>query len=189
MILLIDNFDSFTFNLVQALGGLGAELKVVRNDAITVAQVEALRPERIVLSPGPGNPLQAGVCLELIRAFAGRLPLLGVCLGHQCIGQVFGARVERAPVPVHGKTARIQHSGQGLFRGMPLPFVAARYHSLVVERDSLPACLEVTAWAEGLVMGLRHRELPWLEGVQFHPESFLTEEGSRLLANFLAAGR
>jgi para-aminobenzoate synthetase component II len=189
VILLIDNFDSFTFNLVQALGGLGAELKVMRHDAITVAQVEALRPERIVISPGPCTPDEAGVSMELIRAFAGRVPLLGVCLGHQCIGQVFGARVVRAPVPVHGKTAAIEHTGQGVFRGMPQPFTAARYHSLVVDRATLPACLEVTAWHDGLIMGLRHRERPWLEGVQFHPESFLTQDGKRLLGNFLTAGR
>lgn len=189
MILLIDNFDSFTFNLVQALGGLGAELKVVRNDALTVAQAEALRPERIVISPGPCTPHEAGISLDIIRAFAGRVPLLGVCLGHQCIGQVFGGRVVRAPVPVHGKTAAVEHTGQGLFQGMPQPFLAARYHSLVVDRATLPECLEVTAWHEGLIMGMRHRELPGLEGVQFHPESFLTQDGKRLLGNFLAAGR
>ncbi len=187
MILLIDNFDSFTFNLVQALGSLGAELKVVRNDAITVPQVEALRPDHIVISPGPCTPREAGVSLELIRALGGRVPLLGVCLGHQCIGQVFGGQVVRAPVPVHGKTAAIEHTGQGLFRDMPQPFVAARYHSLVVDRATLPECLEITAWHEGLIMGMRHRELPRLEGVQFHPESFLTQDGKRLLANFLAA--
>ncbi len=189
MILLIDNFDSFTFNLVQALGSLGAELKVVRNDAITVSQVEALRPDHIVISPGPCTPREAGVSLDIIRAFAGRVPLLGVCLGHQCIGQVFGGQVVRAPVPVHGKTAAVEHQGQGLFRDMPRPFVAARYHSLVVDRATLPGCLEVTAWYDGLIMGLRHRELPGLEGVQFHPESFLTQDGKRLLANFLATGR
>jgi anthranilate synthase component 2/para-aminobenzoate synthetase component 2 len=189
VILLIDNFDSFTFNLVQALGSLGAELKVVRNDAITVSQVEALRPDHIVISPGPCTPREAGVSLDIIRAFAGRVPLLGVCLGHQCIGQVFGGQVVRAPVPVHGKTAAVEHQGQGLFRDMPRPFVAARYHSLVVDRATLPGCLEVTAWYDGLIMGLRHRELPGLEGVQFHPESFLTQDGKRLLANFLATGR
>lgn len=189
MILLIDNFDSFTFNLVQALGTLGAELKVVRNDAVTVADVEALMPSHIVISPGPCTPNEAGVSLDVIRAFAGRVPLLGVCLGHQCIGQVFGAKVVRAPVPVHGKTAEVEHAGQGVFRGLPVPFTAARYHSLVVDRDSLPPSLEVTAWQGGLVMGLRHRELPGLEGVQFHPESFLTREGPRLLANFLEPGR
>lgn len=188
MILLIDNFDSFTFNLVQALGVLGAELKVVRNDAITVAQVEALRPDHIVISPGPCTPAEAGVSLDVIRTFGGRVPLLGVCLGHQCLGQVFGARVVRAPVPVHGKTAEVEHSGRGVFRGLPHPFTAARYHSLVVERATLPECLEVTAWHEGLIMGMKHRELPRLEGVQFHPESFLTQDGKRLLANFLSAG-
>lgn len=187
MILLIDNFDSFTFNLVQALGAQGARLKVVRNDAITVADIEALKPDRIVISPGPGTPDDAGVSLEVIRAFGGRVPLLGVCLGHQCLGQVFGAKVVRAPVPVHGKTAEVRHAGQGVFRGLPDPFTAARYHSLVVDRESLPDGLEVTAWHEGLIMGMRHRELPSLEGVQFHPESFLTTHGPRLLANFLAA--
>lgn len=188
MILLIDNFDSFTFNLVQALGSLGAELRVVRNDAITVPQVKALRPDHIVISPGPGTPREAGVSLEVIRAFGGRVPVLGVCLGHQCIGQVFGGQVVRAPVPVHGKTAAVEHTGVGIFRDMPRPFVAARYHSLVVERATLPECLEVTAWHEGLIMGMKHRELPRLEGVQFHPESFLTQDGKRLLANFLSAG-
>ncbi|RKH15019.1 aminodeoxychorismate/anthranilate synthase component II [Corallococcus sp. CA047B] len=185
MILLIDNFDSFTFNLVQALGALGATLKVVRNDALTVAQAQALHPSHVVISPGPKTPDEAGVSLDVIRAFAGRVPLLGVCLGHQSIGQVFGAKVVRAPVPVHGKTAEVEHRGQGVFRGLPQPFIAARYHSLVVDRDSLPGCLEVTAWSGDLVMGLRHRELAGLEGVQFHPESFLTREGPRLLANFL----
>ncbi|MCY1044792.1 aminodeoxychorismate/anthranilate synthase component II [Corallococcus sp. bb12-1] len=185
MILLIDNFDSFTFNLVQALGSLGATLQVVRNDALTVAQAQALRPSHVVISPGPKTPDAAGVSLDIIRAFAGRVPLLGVCLGHQSIGQVFGAKVVRAPVPVHGKTAEVEHRGQGIFRGLPQPFTAARYHSLVVDRDSLPECLEVTAWSGDLVMGLRHRELAGLEGVQFHPESFLTREGPRLLANFL----
>ncbi|RYZ41462.1 MAG: aminodeoxychorismate/anthranilate synthase component II [Myxococcaceae bacterium] len=185
MILLIDNFDSFTFNLVQALGALGATLQVVRNDALTVAQAQALRPSHVVISPGPKTPDAAGVSLDIIRAFAGHVPLLGVCLGHQSIGQVFGAKVVRAPVPVHGKTVEVEHRGQGVFRGLPRPFTAARYHSLVVERDSLPECLEVTAWSGDLVMGLRHRDLPGLEGVQFHPESFLTREGPRLLANFL----
>ena len=185
MILLIDNFDSFTFNLVQALGALGATLKVVRNDALTVAEARALQPSHVVISPGPKTPDAAGVSLDVIRAFAGRVPLLGVCLGHQGIGQVFGAKVVRAPVPVHGKTAEVEHRGQGVFRGLPQPFTAARYHSLVVDRDSLPECLEVTAWSGDLVMGLRHRELANLEGVQFHPESFLTREGPRLLANFL----
>ncbi|MBU8894143.1 anthranilate/aminodeoxychorismate synthase component II [Corallococcus sp. H22C18031201] len=189
MILLVDNFDSFTFNLVQAFGALGAELLVRRNDALTVADVEALRPSHLVISPGPCTPNEAGVSLALIRAFAGRIPLLGVCLGHQCLGQVFGAKVVRAPVPVHGKTAAVEHAGQGVFEGLPVPFRAARYHSLVVERASLPEGLEVTAWHGDLIMGLRHRELPRVEGVQFHPESFLTPEGPRLLANFLEPGR
>jgi anthranilate synthase/aminodeoxychorismate synthase-like glutamine amidotransferase len=189
MIVLIDNFDSFTFNLVQALGALGAELKVVRNDAVTVAQVAALQPSHIVISPGPCTPAEAGVSLDVIRAFGGKVPLLGVCLGHQCLGQVFGAKVVRAPVPVHGKTAEVEHSGQGVFRGLPSPFTAARYHSLVVAREELPECLEVTASHDGLIMGMRHRELPRLEGVQFHPESFLTPHGPRLLANFLESER
>jgi anthranilate synthase/aminodeoxychorismate synthase-like glutamine amidotransferase len=187
MMLLIDNFDSFTFNLVQALGGLGAEVKVVRNDALTLAGVEALRPSHIVISPGPRTPDEAGISLEVLRAFAGRVPLLGVCLGHQCLGQVFGGRVVRAPVPVHGKTADIHHDGRGVLHGLPQPFVAARYHSLVVDAASLPDCLEVSAWCGDLVMGLRHRALPWVEGIQFHPESFLTPYGPRLLANFLEA--
>ncbi|QSQ19586.1 aminodeoxychorismate/anthranilate synthase component II [Pyxidicoccus parkwayensis] len=189
MIVLIDNFDSFTFNLVQALGALGAELKVVRNDAVTVEQVAALQPSHIVISPGPCTPAEAGVSLDVIRAFGGKVPLLGVCLGHQCLGQVFGAKVVRAPVPVHGKTAEVEHGGQGVFRGLPSPFTAARYHSLVVAREELPECLEVTASHDGLIMGMRHRELPRLEGVQFHPESFLTPHGPRLLANFLESER
>ena len=187
MMLLIDNFDSFTFNLVQALGSLGAELTVVRNDALTLAQVEALRPAHIVISPGPCTPNEAGISQDVIRAFAGRVPILGVCLGHQSIGQVFGGRVVRPPVPVHGKTADIHHDGRGVFRGLPAPFVAARYHSLVVDRASLPDCLEVSAACGDLVMGLRHRTHPWLEGIQFHPESFLTPHGHQLLANFLEA--
>ncbi|HSP80516.1 MAG TPA: aminodeoxychorismate/anthranilate synthase component II [Myxococcaceae bacterium] len=185
MLLIIDNFDSFTFNLVQVLGGLGAELKVVRNNAITLEQIDALAPEQLLISPGPCTPDEAGVSMEVIRAFAGRYPILGVCLGHQSIGQVFGGKVVRAPVPVHGRTAAIEHDGQGLFRGLPQPFTAARYHSLVVERASLPDCLEVTAHHDGLIMGLRHREYPMLEGVQFHPESFLSPDGKKLLGNFL----
>ncbi len=185
MILLIDNFDSFTFNLVQVLGSIGAELKVVRNNAITLEQIEEMKPDQILVSPGPCTPNEAGVSMDVIRAFAGRYPILGVCLGHQSIGQVFGGKVVRAPYPVHGKTAAIEHTNQGVFRGLPHPFTAARYHSLVVERATLPDCLEVTASYDGLIMGLRHREYPLLEGVQFHPESFLTPDGKKLLGNFL----
>jgi anthranilate synthase/aminodeoxychorismate synthase-like glutamine amidotransferase len=186
MLLVLDNYDSFTYNLVQYLGELGAELAVYRNDAITVEAVEALGPAGLVVSPGPGTPREAGITLALIRRCAGRLPILGVCLGHQAIGEVFGGVVERAPVPVHGKTAWVQHDGRGVFAGLPSPFEATRYHSLVVRRQGLPACLEVSAESDdGLVMGLRHRELP-VEGVQFHPESILTGSGKALLGNFLA---
>jgi anthranilate synthase/aminodeoxychorismate synthase-like glutamine amidotransferase len=185
MLLVLDNYDSFTYNLVQYLGELGAELAVHRNDAITLDGVEALRPAAIVVSPGPGAPGQAGLSSALIRRFTGRCPILGVCLGHQCIGEVFGGRVGRAPVPVHGKTSRIRHDGRGVFAGLPDPFEATRYHSLVVHRDGLPRTLEVSAWTDdGLVMGLRHRDAP-VEGVQFHPESVLTTAGKTLLANFL----
>ena len=190
MILVIDNYDSFTYNLVQYLCELGAELVVRRNDEVTAEEIgRDLRPEKIVISPGPGTPAGAGVTLEVVEKFAGRVPLLGVCLGHQAIGQAFGGRVVRAPVPVHGKPAEVEHDGRTIFAGLPRPFKAGRYHSLVVERESLPACLEVSAeTADGLVMGLRHRELS-VEGVQFHPESILTEAGKRLLENFLRAAR
>ncbi len=190
MILLIDNYDSFTFNLYQYLGELGQELRVVRHDQLSATEALALRPERIVISPGPGNPDQAGISLEVIRLCAeARIPLLGVCLGHQCLGQAFGGRVVRAPQLMHGKTSLIQHDGRTVFRGLALPFEATRYHSLVVARESVPACLEISAWTEdGLVMGLRHREAP-LEGVQFHPESILTAVGHDLLRNFLKLGR
>ncbi|HWS56450.1 MAG TPA: aminodeoxychorismate/anthranilate synthase component II [Pyrinomonadaceae bacterium] len=186
MILVLDNYDSFTYNLVQYLGELGAEVEVRRNDEVTVAEIEIdLRPERIIVSPGPGTPDEAGVTLETVARFAGRVPLLGVCLGHQAIGQVFGGRVVRAPAPVHGKPAEICHDGRTIFEGLEYRFPAGRYHSLVVERDGLPACLEVSATTpDGLIMGLRHRELA-VEGVQFHPESIMTTEGKRLLANFL----
>jgi len=191
MLLVIDNYDSFTYNLVQYLGELGGTPVVYRNDQLSVAEVEDLHPEAIVISPGPGAPGQAGVSSALIRAMAGRVPLLGVCLGHQCIGEVFGGAVGRAPVPVHGKTSRIHHDGRGVFAGLPSPFEATRYHSLIVRRDGLPDCLEVSAWADdGLVMGLRHRKLRGqapLEGVQFHPESILTAVGKDLLRNFLEA--
>jgi anthranilate synthase component 2 len=190
MLLMIDNYDSFTYNLVQYLGELGVEVRVERNDQIDVARIAALAPRQIVISPGPCTPNEAGVSLEAIRTFAGRIPLLGVCLGHQAIGQAFGGRVVHARTVMHGKTSPIHHTGAGVFRGLPNPFVATRYHSLVVERDSLPACLEVTAWTQDEnggfdeIMGLRHREFE-LEGVQFHPESILTEVGHELLANFL----
>ena len=184
-LLLIDNYDSFTYNLYQYLGELGADTTVVRNDEITAAEAVARRPDRIVISPGPGTPDQAGISLGLIRAAAGRIPLLGVCLGHQALGQAFGGRVGRAGVLMHGKTSEIRHDGRTVFRGLPDPFTATRYHSLIVERDTVPDCLEVSAWTEdGTVMGLRHRELA-LEGVQFHPESILTRAGHDLLRNFL----
>jgi anthranilate synthase/aminodeoxychorismate synthase-like glutamine amidotransferase len=187
VILVIDNYDSFTYNLVQYLGELGATLEVVRNDALDVDAVVKLAPERIVISPGPGNPDQAGVSLEVIRRLGPTTPILGVCLGHQAIGQAFGATVARARVQMHGKTSEIHHDGRGVFAGLSNPFVATRYHSLVVLPDTVPADLEVTARAEdGEVMGLRHRRYP-VEGVQFHPESILTVEGKRLLANFLGA--
>jgi anthranilate synthase/aminodeoxychorismate synthase-like glutamine amidotransferase len=185
MILMIDNYDSFTWNLVQYLGELGAVVRVVRNDEINAADIAALGPDAIVISPGPCTPSEAGVSLAAIRAFAGKLPILGVCLGHQAIGQAFGAEVVHAGRVVHGKTSAIRHTGLGVFRGLPSPFLATRYHSLAIRRATLPACLEVTAESEdGEIMGVRHRELA-LEGVQFHPESFLTEHGHALLKNFL----
>ena len=185
MIVLLDNYDSFTYNLYQYLGELGAELRVVRNDEMSAGEVLALRPSAVVVSPGPGNPDQAGISLELVRRCTGALPLLGVCLGHQALGQAFGGRVVRAPRLMHGKTSAIHHDGRSLFRGLPQPFTATRYHSLVVDRDSVPECLEVSAWTEdGVVMGLRHRQHP-VEGVQFHPESILTAAGKDLLRNFL----
>ena len=187
MLLVIDNYDSFTYNLVQYLGELGAEMKIFRNDAITVDEIENdLRPERILISPGPGTPDGAGITLPVIDRFAGRVPILGVCLGHQAIGQHFGGRVVRGPEPVHGKPVVIKHDGKTLFAGIEGDFNAGRYHSLVVERESLPDSLEITAESpDGLVMGLRHKELP-IEGVQFHPESILTEHGKLMLANFLS---
>lgn len=196
MVLMLDNYDSFTFNLVQYLGELGVDVVTHRNDCISLDEVERLAPERIVVSPGPCTPDEAGISLDLIRRFAGRVPILGVCLGHQAIGQAFDGRVIRADEVMHGKTSPVHHDGQGLFAGLPNPFTATRYHSLVVEWASLPPCLEVTAWtchADGSrheIMGLRHRELP-VAGVQFHPESILTQHGHALLANFLAmpAGR
>ena len=187
MILVIDNYDSFTYNLVQYLGELGARMEVVRNDAMDVDALARMRPERIVISPGPGNPDQAGVSLEVIRRLGPTTPTLGVCLGHQAIGQAFGATVTRARMQMHGKTSDIRHDGKGVFAGLSNPFVATRYHSLIVLADTVPADLEVSARTEdGQVMGLRHRRFP-IEGVQFHPESILTIEGKRLLANFLGA--
>jgi anthranilate synthase component 2 len=190
MLLLIDNYDSFTYNLVHYLGELGAEIEVVRNDALDVQQAMARRPSAIVLSPGPCDPAQAGICLPLTAAAAeAKIPLLGVCLGHQTIGEAFGGKVVRCHEIVHGKMGTMHHAGQGVFRGLPSPFLATRYHSLVVERESLPDCLEVTAWlADGTIMGLRHRSLP-IEGVQFHPESIASEHGHQLLRNFLDMAR
>ena len=189
MLLMIDNYDSFTYNVVQYLGELGADVAVHRNDQISLADIEAMAPERIVLSPGPCTPNEAGVCLDVVRTFGPRLPLLGICLGHQCIGQAFGGDVVRAEAVMHGKTSLVHHEGEGLFAGLSAPLQATRYHSLVVARDSLPSCLQVTAWTErdGAVhelMGCRHREFP-IEGVQFHPESIFTDSGHDLLRNFL----
>jgi anthranilate synthase component 2 len=186
MILLIDNYDSFTYNLVHYLSELGAEVEVRRNDVLSAEEALALKPEAVVMSPGPCDPDHAGICLDLIRKGAGRVPMLGVCLGHQAIGQAFGGRVVRAPVPMHGKVSAIHHRGGGVFQGLPSPFHATRYHSLVVARDGLPPALEITAETEdGVVMGLRHREFP-IYGVQFHPESIASEHGHALLSNFLA---
>src|SRR5512137_826798 len=185
MLLMIDNYDSFTYNLVQYLGELGEEVAVHRNDQITVAEIEALRPARIVVSPGPCSPAEAGISVAAIQHFAGKVPLLGVCLGHQAIGAAFGGNVVRSATLMHGKTSPIHHDGRELFEGLPNPFAATRYHSLVVERATFPDCLEITAWVEeGEIMGLAHRELPvW--GVQFHPESILTVNGMDILRNFL----
>ena len=189
MILLIDNYDSFTFNLFHLLGEAGARCEVRRNDAVSVEQAMGMAPEAIVLSPGPCTPDEAGICLELITAAAGHVPVLGVCLGHQAIGQAFGGTVQRAPLPMHGKVGRVEHAGSDIFAGLPSPFDAVRYHSLIVERATLPPTLEATAWTEdGLVMGLRHRALP-LFGVQFHPESIASEHGHDIVANFLAIAR
>ncbi len=185
MLVMIDNYDSFTYNLVQYLGELGEEVKTFRNDEISVAEIEALNPDRIMISPGPCTPDQAGISLAAIAHFAGKIPLFGVCLGHQSIGQAFGGKVIHAKSIMHGKTSEIEHTNVGVFRDLPNPYTVTRYHSLVVERDSLPDCLEITAWtADGEIMGLRHKELA-VEGVQFHPESILTEHGHALLKNFL----
>jgi anthranilate synthase component 2 len=185
MLLMIDNYDSFTYNLVQYLGELGEEVKVIRNDELSVDEIGRLAPARIVLSPGPCTPNEAGVSLAVIDRFAGRVPILGVCLGHQAIGQAFGGRVVHAKTLMHGKVSRIHHAGGGVFHGLPTPYDATRYHSLAIERESCPPDLEVTAWTEdGEIMGVRHRKLP-VEGVQFHPESILTQHGHALLRNFL----
>ena len=185
MLLVIDNYDSFTYNLVQYFGELGADPQVKRNDAITPDEVEKMKPQKIVISPGPGRPEEAGISMELIRKFGEKIPILGVCLGHQCMGEVYGGKVVRAGRLMHGKTSPIQHDGRGVFQGLPNPFEATRYHSLIVEKNSVPSCLEVCAeTAEGEIMGLRHREYP-VHGVQFHPESILSKEGKDLLANFL----
>jgi para-aminobenzoate synthetase component II len=187
MILMIDNYDSFTYNLVQYLGEMGQELRVFRNDAITLEEIETLRPDRIIVSPGPCTPNEAGISVPLIQRFAGRVPILGVCLGHQSLGQAFGGEVVRADRLMHGKTSPIQHDGRTIFAGLPNPFEATRYHSLIVRRETLPDCLEVSAeTAEGEIMGLRHTQLP-VEGVQFHPESVLTTHGKELLRNFVFA--
>lgn len=185
MLLVIDNYDSFTYNLVQYLGELGEDVRVVRNDAVSVAEVCATNPDRVVISPGPCTPLQAGISVDLIKRLAGVVPVLGVCLGHQCIGSAFGGEIVRADRIMHGKTSPIEHDGRSLFAGLPNPFDATRYHSLVIERSTLPDCLEISAWTDrGEIMGVRHRELA-VEGIQFHPESILTLEGKALLANFL----
>ena len=186
MILLLDNYDSFTYNLAQYLGELGCQVEVHRNDRISVEQIAQRKPERIVISPGPCTPQEAGICVELVQKLAGKLPILGVCLGHQAIAAAFGGKIVRAPKLFHGKTSQIRHDGSGVFRGLPNPFTATRYHSLIVERKSLPAKLKVTAEADdGIIMGMKHRDYP-LMGVQFHPESVLTESGKQLLKNFLS---
>jgi anthranilate synthase component II len=185
MLLMIDNYDSFTYNLVQYLGELGEDVRVFRNDETTLQEIERMRPARIVISPGPCTPKEAGISVSLIERFAGRVPILGVCLGHQSIGQAFGGQIVHAQTLMHGKTSPIRHGGKGVFRGLPNPLTATRYHSLVIERQTLPDCLEITAdTADGEIMGVRHKTLP-VEGVQFHPESILTEHGHELLENFL----
>lgn len=191
MILVIDNYDSFVYNLVQYLGEMYPKIKVYRNDKITIKQIEKIKPEMIIISPGPCTPREAGISKEVIRYFAGKIPLLGVCLGHQCIGEVFGGKVVRAERLMHGKTSLIYHDGKTIFQGLPNPFSATRYHSLIVEKKSLPQCLEISAWTrEGEIMGLRLKTINYsVEGVQFHPESILTLEGKKLLRNFLDLAR
>ncbi len=189
MILLIDNYDSFTFNIEQYLGELRQKVLVVRNDAVTLSEIAKKRPKAIVISPGPGNPDEAGITLDLIQHFQGKIPILGVCLGHQAIGQAFGGKVSKAPRMMHGKLSRIKHDGKGVFQGLPQNFLVTRYHSLHVAEESLPSCLKVTARTEdGIIMGLRHKKFA-IEGVQFHPESYLTEHGHAMLANFLGIKR
>ena len=195
MLLMIDNYDSFTYNLVQYLGELGAQVEVFRNDQITLPEIDALAPSHIVISPGPCTPREAGISVATVETFGGKIPLLGVCLGHQSIGQAFGGKIVHARQVMHGKTSPIYHSGSGIFVGLPSPFEATRYHSLIIEYASLPSCLEVTAWTQtpeghlDEIMGVRHKTLPFLEGVQFHPESILTEHGHALLKNFLNFGQ
>jgi len=185
MLLMIDNYDSFTYNLVQYFGELGEEVRTFRNDEITIEQIEALKPDRICISPGPCTPAEAGICIPVLQHFAGKIPILGVCLGHQAIGAAFGGKVIRAQQIMHGKTSEITHTGVGVFRGLPSPFTVIRYHSLAIERESLPDCLEITAWTEdGEIMGVRHKQFA-IEGVQFHPESILSEHGHAVLKNFL----
>jgi len=185
MLLMIDNYDSFTYNLVQYLGELGQDLQVYRNNKITIAEIEKMAPERIVISPGPCTPTEAGISIDVIKHFAGKVPILGVCLGHQSIGEAFGGDVIRAPYLMHGKTSMIHHDGRTVFAGLPNPFEATRYHSLIIKRETMPAVLEVSAWTDdGIVMGVRHKQLK-VEGVQFHPESILTNAGKDLLRNFL----
>ncbi len=185
MLLMIDNYDSFTYNLVQYFGELGQELKVYRNNKITIGEIEKMNPDRIVISPGPCTPKEAGISIDVIRHFAGKIPILGVCLGHQSIGDAFGGDVIRAPYLMHGKTSMIHHDGRTIFAGLPNPFVATRYHSLIIKRETMPAVLEISAWTEdGIVMGVRHKQYK-LEGVQFHPESILTGAGKDLLRNFV----
>lgn len=185
MLLMIDNYDSFTYNLVQYFGELGIEVRTWRNDAITLDEIEALKPDHICISPGPKTPAEAGITLDVLQRFAGKVPILGVCLGHQAIGAAFGGKVIRAREIMHGKTSEVMHTGVGIFRGLPNPFTVIRYHSLAIERESLPDCLEITAWTDdGEIMGVRHREFA-VEGVQFHPESILSEHGHALLKNFV----
>ena len=185
MILMIDNYDSFTYNLFQYLGEMGEDVVVVRNDKTTINEIERLQPQRIVISPGPSTPLSAGICNDVIKHFAPHLPVLGVCLGHQCVGYSYGGQVVQADRIMHGKSSEIHHNGSGVFAGLPSPFLAIRYHSLMLQREELPECFEITAWTEdGTIMGLRHRRY-LLEGIQFHPESFMTQHGKKLLSNFL----
>jgi anthranilate synthase/aminodeoxychorismate synthase-like glutamine amidotransferase len=185
MILVIDNYDSFTYNLVQYLGELGADLKTYRNDKITISEIRDLKPEKILISPGPGYPKDAGISIPVIKEFAGKVPILGVCLGHQAIGEAFGGKIVQAKRLLHGKTSMIHHDGKTIYKGLPNPFTATRYHSLIIERASLPECLEISAWTkEDEIMGIRHKEFK-IEGIQFHPESILTTEGKKLLGNFL----